>query len=173
MAQCEFDIDASKMGIALLLFIGVITAVYFYLRHKMSYWKSRGVPCDEPSLLLGNLDGVGGKIHFIDNMRAIYEKFKHEHKFCGFYLLQSARVLVMDLDLVKSILIKDFHYFADRGIYNDAKNDPLSAHLFALEGKTQFPMSQVQQNLITRTNSKAKSGKTSATNCRRRSQAAE
>lgn len=41
----------------------------------------------------------------------------------------------MDLELVKNILIKDFKIFADRRVYNDEENDPLSAHLFAIDGK--------------------------------------
>lgn len=100
----------------------------------MNYWKSRGIPNDEPSLLTGNLDGVGQKIHFTTNIQTIYEKFKIGNKMCGFYLLQSPRLIIMDLDLIKNILIKDFHNFVDRGVYNNAEDDPLSAHLFAIEG---------------------------------------
>jgi cytochrome P450 family 6 len=101
----------------------------------MSYWKRRGVPSDDPSLFVGNLDGVGQKIHFTTNIQMIYEKFKIGNKMCGFYLLQSPRLIVMDLELIKNILIKDFNNFVDRGVYNNAEDDPLSAHLFALEGK--------------------------------------
>lgn len=123
------------MGVVLLLLIGGLTAVYFFLRHKMNYWKDRGIPQDDPSLLIGNLDGVGQKVHFIQNIQMLYEKYKIGHKAIGFYLLQSPRLILVDLDVIKGILIKDFHYFADRGIYNNEKDDPLSAHLFALEGK--------------------------------------
>lgn len=122
------------MGVVFLLLIGFVTAAYYYLRGKMNYWKKRGVPCDEPSLLLGNLDGVGKTIHFTTNIQVIYEKHKIGNKVCGFYLLQTPRLIVIDLDLIKSILIKDFNNFVDRGIYHNPEVDPLSAHLFALEG---------------------------------------
>lgn len=101
----------------------------------MNYWQRRGVPCLKPSYLLGNLDGVGEKIHATLNLQLIYENFKDEHKFCGFYLLQSPRLLLIDLDVIKNVIIKDFHYFADRGVFHDEENDPLSAHLFAIEGE--------------------------------------
>lgn len=122
------------MAIAIVLVVGFITAVYFYLREKMNYWKNRGIPQDEPSLLLGNLDGVGQKVHFTTNIQMIYEKFKIGNKVAGFYLLQSPRLIIMDLEIIRNILIKDFNYFADRGVYNNAEDDPLSAHLFAIEG---------------------------------------
>lgn len=126
------------MSVFILLLVGFITVGYFYLKNKMNYWKNRGVACDEPSLLLGSLDGVGTKIHFSTNIQVIYEKHKIGNKMCGFYLLQSPRLIIIDLDLIKNILIKDFNNFVDRGVYNNAEVDPLSAHLFAIEGKSQF-----------------------------------
>jgi cytochrome P450 family 6 len=123
------------MGVLIYLFIGFITAAYFYIRNKYQYFKNRGIPNEDPSFLLGNIGGVGETIHLAKKIQVIYEKFKNGNKMCGFYLLQSPRLLITDLDLIKNILIKDFHNFADRGIFNDAENDPLSAHLFSLEGK--------------------------------------
>lgn len=122
------------MFVFLTLVIGVVTVLYLYLRHKMNYWKDRGIPCMEPSLLLGNLDGVGEKIHNNVNVQLVYEKFKIGNKFCGYFLLQSPRLIILDLDLIKNILIKDFNNFVDRGVYNNAEVDPLSGHLFAIEG---------------------------------------
>lgn len=123
------------MGLVFILLIGAVTALFFFLRNKLNYWKNRGVAHDKPSLLLGNLDGVGQTIHLATKIQVIYEKHKIGNKVCGFYLLQSPRLIVIDPELIKNILIKDFNNFADRGIYHDPENDVLSAHLFALEGK--------------------------------------
>lgn len=123
------------MGIVFVLIVGCVTALYFFLRNQMSYFKRRGIPCDEPSWLAGNLDAVGTKVHFVSNIQTIYEKFKIGNKLCGFFLLQSPRLIIIDLDLIKTVLIKDFSNFTDRAVYNNAEVDPLSAHLFAIEGK--------------------------------------
>ncbi|XP_037050890.1 probable cytochrome P450 6a21 [Bradysia coprophila] len=122
------------MIVLLTLVIGVVTVLYLILRRKMNYWQDRGIPCLEPSLLVGNLDGVGQKIHNNVNVQLVYENFKINHKVCGYYLLQSPLLIILDLDLVKSILIKDFNNFVDRGMYNNPDEDPLSGHLLAIEG---------------------------------------
>lgn len=122
------------MGVFVLIIVALVTTLFLYLRQKMTYFQRRGVPVIEPSYLFGNLDGVGQKIHFVSNFQYFYENFKDKHKFCGFYLLQSPRLLIIDLDLIKNIFIKDFNYFTDRGVFH-ADNDPLSNHLFSLEGE--------------------------------------
>lgn len=122
------------MIVLLALVIGVVTVLYLLLRRKMNYWQDRGIPCLEPSLLLGNLDGVGQKVHNNINVQLVYENFKIGNKVCGYYLLQSPHLIILDLDLIKSILIKDFNNFVDRGMYSNAEEDPLSGHLLAIEG---------------------------------------
>lgn len=123
------------MGMFIYLVIVSISLIYFYLRNKFNYFQNRGIICDPPTLLLGNLNGIGTKIHISQYLKSIYEKFKFDNKVCGFYLLHQATLVVLDLDLIKDILIRDFRSFADRGVYNDEVNDPLSAHLFAIDGK--------------------------------------
>lgn len=44
-------------------------------------------------------------------------------------------LLVRDPEPICHILIKDFQHFVDRGVYCDEKNDPVSAHLFSLNGE--------------------------------------
>lgn len=123
------------MNFAILFVVGVLSFIYFYLKNKLEYFSKLKIPHDRPSLLLGNLDGIGTKLHMSQNIRLLYEKYKIEHKICGFYLLHIPQLVILDLDLVKNILTKDFRFFANRGIYYDEKNDPLSANLFTIEGK--------------------------------------
>ncbi|CAO1432994.1 unnamed protein product [Diamesa hyperborea] len=122
------------MGVFLWLIIGTLTALYFYLSKSLNYLKKMGVVCDEPSLILGNLGGVGQHIHFVKRIHETYEKYKFGHKLCGFYFMRDPRLIIIDLELIKNILIKDFNHFVDRGLYHNEKDDPLSAHLFAIEG---------------------------------------
>ncbi|RZC34764.1 p450 domain containing protein, partial [Asbolus verrucosus] len=52
----------------------------------------------------------------------------------GLYFMTSPTYMVVDLDYVKNVMTKDFQYFVDRGFYYNEKDDPLSAHLFAIGG---------------------------------------
>lgn len=46
----------------------------------------------------------------------------------------SPTLIWIDLELVRNVLAKDFQHFVDRGIHFNKKTDPLSGHLFNLEG---------------------------------------
>lgn len=43
-------------------------------------------------------------------------------------------VLALDIEFMKHVLITDFQYFHDRGVFFNEKVDPLAGHIFNLEG---------------------------------------
>jgi len=43
--------------------------------------------------------------------------------------------MIIDLELIKGVLIKDFNYFQNRGAFNNPRDDPLTGYLFSLEGE--------------------------------------
>lgn len=112
--------------------IAVITFAVYYIRQRKNYWKNRGIPHDEPSLIWGNLQGLLKQYHFQDIYQRYYNKYKGTGPFCGFFFFQKPAAFVTDLDLIKNVLIKDFSNFGNRNSYYNEKDDPLSAHLFAL-----------------------------------------
>ncbi|EDW02010.1 GH20136 [Drosophila grimshawi] len=71
-----------------------------------------------------------------DILEEYYNKFrKTNHPFVGFNFLQKRSAFVMDIKLAKNILIKDFTNFTDRGQFYNERDDPLTGHLFNLDGK--------------------------------------
>lgn len=63
-----------------------------------------------------------------------YYELKEKGKFGGIYFFTKPVIFVCDLDFLKTVLIKDFQYFHDRGMYYNMKDDPLTGHLLNIEG---------------------------------------
>uniref|UniRef100_W8BUW7 Cytochrome P450 6a9 n=1 Tax=Ceratitis capitata TaxID=7213 RepID=W8BUW7_CERCA len=125
------------MSVTQVLIFTIATFIgYFihWLRKRLSYWQMRGIPCDKPNYLVGNLVGMRTTRSLADIALHTYRKFRGIGPFCGFYWFQRPTAFILDTSLVKAILIKDFNKFTDRGFYTNPDDDPLSGHLFALDG---------------------------------------
>ncbi|XP_058979639.1 probable cytochrome P450 6a21 [Musca domestica] len=125
------------MDLTTLLMTAVILLLMYvgYLLHKRyTYWESQGIACDKPNWLLGSLSGAMTSKTVEQILREYYEKYKNSGPFVGFYWFTKPAAFVTDPQLLKQILIKDFSKFTDRGLYCNEEDDPLSGHLFNLDG---------------------------------------
>lgn len=114
----------------------VITSLLLYfVKQRYGYWKKLGVPHEEPRLFMGNAQGLMKTRSLGDLFLHTYEKFKGTAPFCGFYMLFKPMAVILDINLVKNVLIKDFSNFTDHGFYTNVEDDPLTGHLFSLEGQ--------------------------------------
>lgn len=126
--------------------IFIVSVVYLFVRSKHSYWKDHGFPhVPNPHFLYGHAKGQGQTRHGADVHQELYWEFKRRGEtFGGFSQFVIPSVIVVDPELIKTILVKDFNVFTDHGVFVNAKDDPLSAHLFALEGQ---PWRELRQKL--------------------------
>lgn len=115
---------------------------FLYLEHRYTYWRFRNVPSERPIPLLGNMKGMGSKYHFRDIHQRLYNQFKGKTPFAGMYMFLKHVAFIIDLDLVKHVLVKDFTFFRDRGVFSNVKDEPLTGHLFCLEGEAWRSMRQ-------------------------------
>lgn len=113
--------------------VGALLLVYLLYKRTFDYWTSRNVPHLKPEFPHGNTRGMGTKYHTFEFMKRAYNELKHQGPFGGIYISLRPTALITDLDLVKSVLVKDFNYFTNRGIYYNAKDDPISAHISNIE----------------------------------------
>lgn len=118
--------------VLILLTIFLIVLSKFYTKYK-NYWKSRSIPYLQPNLLYGNSRGLGTVYHTMEFMKKTYNEFKHQGPFGGAFISINPVAIITDLDLVKSVLIKDFKYFQNRGIYYNSRDDPISEHISNVE----------------------------------------
>lgn len=69
-----------------------------------------------------------------DQIDKFYKEFKSRGlKGGGVYFSSNPNFVVVDLELAKNMLQKDFNHFINHGIYVNEEDDPLTGHLFALE----------------------------------------
>ncbi|CAD7086417.1 unnamed protein product [Hermetia illucens] len=112
--------------------VGLLAAVYFLFKRKFSYWKDRGIRHLEPKFPLGNLPW-----NRRSDLKDVFEKLYSLGRgvpFVGAYFILKPVVVATDLDFVKDVLVKDFQSFHGRGVHLNEKDDPISAHLFSLNG---------------------------------------
>lgn len=117
------------------IIVALLALVYFWINRKLKYWKSQGVPYIEPEFYYGNSRGIGRDFHMGVLIKNIYNKLKSKGPVGGMYLYTTPLLLVFDLDLIKQMLIKDFHFFPNRGRYFNPVDDPISAQLVHLENE--------------------------------------
>lgn len=122
------------MAMSLLIITGMLLLLWLvtHIRKKYSYFSDRGIITPTPIFPLGNFWKVGITMHFIENINSMYKRYKGKDVLSGFYVFTRPVMLILDLDLIKNILVKDFYSFHDRGLYYNENTDPLSAHLFSV-----------------------------------------
>lgn len=129
------DISLFHFGSGIV--IALIALTITCLKWRFAFWKRNGLPCAKTTSSFGGLTDFltlkkGNGEYFADIYReAKSRKLKH---IGAFFFLKPAYVPI-DLDIIKQILTKDFNNFMDRGVYFNLKDDPLSGHLFSLEGE--------------------------------------
>lgn len=134
-SSVTFGLERSNMDLwSVLLWFSVLgAAIYVFFKRKYSYWQRRNIPCVAPTFPFGSMKLFAQQDHLAVQLANIYHQHKDKASSIGLYFFFSPVLLVNDTELIRSILIKDFQYFQDRGTYYNEKHDPLSAHLFNVE----------------------------------------
>lgn len=125
--------DSWKLDVFSLL-IGVLTVLYFFVNKKYTYWQRKGISTAPGyNHIVGHFKDVfAGKESFADLAIKLYNGTTEP--FVGIYGVLRPILLIRDPELIRSICIKDFNHFTDRGIHSNEEYDPLSGNLFSLAG---------------------------------------
>ncbi|KAK5644735.1 hypothetical protein RI129_006035 [Pyrocoelia pectoralis] len=101
------------------------------------YWTRRGVYTLHPKLFFGNTaEVILQRKSFGEHIKDFYNTIKQKgYRYGGYYFLMRPTFVAVDLDLIKTIFIKDFEHFTDHPSYVNEEKDPLSAHLFSQKGE--------------------------------------
>lgn len=124
----------SFMDILIYVIAPLVVVGYLFLKKKYAYFEENGIPHLKPSMVYGNMKGVGKTIFISDLMQEIYDESKEKDVIAGFYTLFSPSLIATDLELIKQITVKEFNNFTDRGVFVNEKDEPLTGHLFNIGG---------------------------------------
>lgn len=125
------------MAVTIILLL-VLYLLVFIVNKKYAYFADRKIPFLRPSFPFGNIKGLGSKKHissFINENYQELKKIKGNFSFGGIFMFFTPIYFILDLKLIKNVFVKDFNYFTDRIGYYNEKDEPISVHLFALEGQ--------------------------------------
>ncbi|XP_075215408.1 uncharacterized protein LOC142321296 [Lycorma delicatula] len=128
-----FIFDSLWINIA-IIFAVLYAIIYIFSAYRFTYWKNNGIPYISGTFPFGSIGNlICQKTSLVEIFLDFYNKAKNE-KYIGFYSFLEPQIMIKDLAIIKNVLVKDFSNFVDRGVYFNEAVDPLSAHLFALEG---------------------------------------
>ncbi|KAK5638916.1 hypothetical protein RI129_013211 [Pyrocoelia pectoralis] len=127
------------MPIVLVLTIVLIVVAWLVLHFKKSwsYWEKRGIKVPPVTFPFGHAQSY---MMQKKSLHVMYQDFYNDHKakklkYGGFYFSTTPVLILVDLDLIKQVLVKDFASFTDRPMYVNEKADPLSGVTFNLKGQ--------------------------------------
>lgn len=96
-------------------FVALFLALYHFLKPPQ-FWETNKIPGPKPFSVFGNFFPVLiGRRSVGDQMTIFYKQYKHEPVF-GLYSQSDYVLAINDPDLIKTVLIKDFSKFANRGL---------------------------------------------------------
>jgi cytochrome P450 family 6 len=84
---------------------------------------------------LGSMSAVGFSEHMSDFTLREFNKFKHQGPAFGCFASVTPSLIPTDPELLKEILVRNFESFHDRGFPYNKEVDPLSSHLFFMNGQ--------------------------------------
>ncbi|XP_011299603.1 probable cytochrome P450 6a13 [Fopius arisanus] len=112
----------------------IIMSIYLYLTSTFDFWLKLNVPFKKPTVLLGNFgDLLLFRKSQPEGIKEMYNWFP-ESRYFGVFRVRSPILILRDPELIKTINVKDFSCFMNRGIPVNSQ-DSLSEHLFNMEGK--------------------------------------
>ncbi|KAK5641869.1 hypothetical protein RI129_010416 [Pyrocoelia pectoralis] len=121
----------------LISFVVLLVLFYYKAIKPLSYWKERGVPHKKALPLIGNSAVlIHKKKSFLEYVEDLYNDFPNE-RYYGTHQFSKPVLYVRDLDLIKSITVKNFDQFIDHNNFVVENVDSLfQKNLLNLKGQT-------------------------------------
>ena len=113
--------------------LAVLAVVYYRATRNFDFFKKHGIPYAKPIPFLGSMWEVFfQRMSVAEGVEKMYN-LDPESKYIGFFEFDSPLLMIRDLDLIKSITVKNFDHFLNHRMAFDPDVEPLfSKNLFSL-----------------------------------------
>ncbi|XP_045782944.1 cytochrome P450 6a2-like [Maniola jurtina] len=136
-----------------LLSLVLLLTIFHYATKGRKYWHNRKVPYREPCPIFGNFGAtLTMRQSYTKTLQFFYDEYRDE-KYVGIFQARRPSLLLIDVDIVKAVLSKDFTNFSDRiSVATDTQREPLLRNLANMSGSEW----QEMRHIVTPTFSSAK-----------------
>ncbi|XP_072934646.1 cytochrome P450 6B2-like [Epargyreus clarus] len=122
------------MSAILVIFISLLTLIYYLVQRRFNFWKKRKVPFVEPSFIFGNYkDHILLKRFLPFVTQEICEKFP-DAPYVGTFFGTDPALVVKDPELIRIVTTKDFYYFSSREVSDHTHHEVMTQNLFFTHG---------------------------------------
>lgn len=121
--------------LVIFLVLLLLLAVFHYTSKGRKYWLFRNVPYRDPCPIFGNFGATFTmKRSYSTMLKYFYDSYKDE-KYVGIFQARRPTLMLIDLELVKSVFSREFQCFSDRvSVATDTQREPLLRNLANMSG---------------------------------------
>lgn len=120
----------------LSVFAAIAVVIVAAIKWKYKHWERHGVPYIASTFPGGNTPLLTQEKSVGVIMKDWHDEFKSKgYKYGGTFIFAMPILTIVDLELIKLIMVKDFSNFMDRGLYYNERDDPISGNLLNIEGQ--------------------------------------
>lgn len=129
-------LDTNTASFLLAITTGLVFLLYWYFKRVYTYWEKRNIPYLKPSIPFGNFTKVANRQWTLGQAfgELYLEMKKMGLKHGGVFALTRPIYMPIDHEIIKHIIISDSENFPNHGLYLNVEDDPLSGHIFNMEG---------------------------------------
>lgn len=119
-----------------LAIVAMCLAIYDFFFKSQNSFKKHGIPYITPKPIIGNMGSLLIKKSSMPELLQRFYDLDPEAKYVGVYDMNTPVIMLRDIELIKSIGMKNFDSFQDHRLSADDKMDPLFGRsLFFLKGE--------------------------------------
>ncbi|KAK1117081.1 hypothetical protein K0M31_017004 [Melipona bicolor] len=118
---------------AVLAVLAALAVVYYRANRNFDFFEKRGIPYAKPVPFVGSMwEAFIQRQSFAEFIEKVYNS-NPDSKYVGFFEFDSPLLVIRDLDLIKSITVKNFDHFPNHRMAFEQDLEPLfSKNIFSL-----------------------------------------